>query len=109
MISWTCVGFFTLNAMIVPSRGVIFQTQKQDKVRQLIEYAKCLYSNQDSRLQASCPLNKPMGQQAADRLEFANGSYIVGIPGGANQIRSYHPWGHFNEPAQSARSSCPVD
>jgi hypothetical protein len=26
-----------------------------------------------------------------------NGSYIIGIPGGADQIRSYHPWGYLND------------
>ena len=30
-------------------------------------------------------------------LNFANGSYIIGIPGGADQIRSYHPWGYLND------------
>ena len=32
-------------------------------------------------------------EQAALKLEFANGSRIVGIPEGADQIRSFHPWG----------------
>lgn len=108
MISWTCVGFFTLNAMIVPARGVIFQTQKQDKVLQLIEYAKCLYEHQDPRLKEAFPLAKPLDQQPANRLEFKNGSYIVGIPGGANQIRSYHPWGYYNDESsfQADAGSC---
>ena len=97
MISWACVGYFTMNAMVVPSRGVIFQTQKEDKVIQLIEYAKCLYRNQDPRLQAAFPLSKPLDQQPANRLDFAHGSYIEGIPVGANQIRSYHPWGYLND------------
>ena len=97
MISWACVGYFTMNAMAVPSRGVIFQTQKEDKVIQLIEYAKCLYRNQDPRLQAAFPLSKPLDQQPADRLDFAAGGYILGIPGGANQMRSYHPWGYLND------------
>ncbi len=97
MVSWACVAYLTLNAMRVPHRGVLFQTQKQDKVIQLIEYAKCLYRNQDSRLQAAFPLSRPLDQQPADLLDFANGGYIVGIPGGANQIRSYHPWGYLND------------
>jgi hypothetical protein len=97
MISWVCVGYFTMNAMVVPSRGVIFQTQKQDKVIQLIDYARYLYRNQDPRLQAAFPLSKPLDQQPANRLDFANGSYILGIPGGADQMRSYHPWGYLND------------
>jgi len=97
MISWACVGYFTLNAMRVPGRGVIFQTQKQEKAIELIEYAKCLYREQDDRLKAAFPLAKPLNLQAANRLDFANDSYLVCIPGGANQIRSYHPWGYLND------------
>lgn len=35
--------------------------------------------------------------QAGLELIFANGSYIAGIPGGADQIRSYHPWAYLND------------
>jgi len=83
--------------MRVPARGVIFQTQKDDKVIQLVDYAKCLYRRQDRRIQRAYPLSKPIELQPEHSLNFANGSYIVGIPGGANQIRSYHPWGYLND------------
>jgi hypothetical protein len=39
------------------------------------------------------PLSKPLKEQSALKLEFANGTRIIGIPEGADQIRSYHPWG----------------
>jgi hypothetical protein len=39
------------------------------------------------------PLARPMERQSSGVLEWANGSRIVGIPEGADQIRSYHPWG----------------
>lgn len=97
MMSWACVGYFTFNAMKVPSRSVIFQTQKEDKVIELIKYAKILWEQQDPRLKAAFPLRKPLDQQPATRLDFANGSSIIGIPGGADQIRSYHPWGYLND------------
>ena len=97
MLSWACVGYLTLAAMKVPSRGVLFQTQKEDKVIQLIKYAKCLYRNQPDWLQEAFPLKKPIENQGELELQFANGSYIAGIPGGADQIRSYHPWGYLND------------
>lgn len=97
MVSWACVAFLTLNAMKVPYRGVIFQTQKDDKVIQLVDYAKHLYRNQDPRLRAAHPLAKPLDRQPDHSLNFANGSYVVGIPGGADQIRSYHPWGYLSD------------
>ena len=97
MVSWACVAYLTLNAMRVPHRGVLFQTQKDDKVIQLVEYAKCLYRRQPQWLQDAYPLTKPVDQQPEHSLSFARGGYIVGIPGGADQIRSYHPWGYLND------------
>ena len=97
MISWGCVAFLTFHAMTVPRRGVLFQTQKEDKVVQLVDYAKCLYDSQPDWLKAAFPLNKSMRQQPAVALEFAHGGYVRGVPGGADQIRSWHPWGYLND------------
>ena len=97
MLSWACVAYLTLEAMKVAEREVLFQTQKEDKAVQLVDYAKCLYRRQKPFLRVAYPLSKPMNRQAKLRLEFANGSRIIGIPGGANQIRSYHPWGYLND------------
>jgi hypothetical protein len=97
MVSWVCVAYLTFQAMIVPQRGVLFQTQKIDKVEQLVKYAKCLYRQQPAWLQDSCPLLKPIDSQSATSLEFRHGGRIIGIPGGADQIRSYHPWGYLND------------
>jgi hypothetical protein len=80
-----------------PFRGALFQTQKLDKVVQLLEYAKCLYKTQPKWLRDAFPLEKPLERQASTELRFANGRYIIGIPGGPDQIRSYHPWGYFND------------
>ena len=59
--------------------------------------AKCLYRRQDQFLQDEFKLWKPIEQQPALELRFAHGGYIRGIPGGADQIRSYHPWGYLND------------
>jgi hypothetical protein len=93
MLSWLCVGFFTHSAMTNDQREVLFQSQKEDKAAELIDYAKTLYEQQDEPLKRHFPLAKPLKEQSALRLEFANGSRLIGIPEGADQIRSYHPWG----------------
>jgi hypothetical protein len=90
------MAYFTLEAMKAPLRGILVQTQKEDKVIQLIDYAKCLYRTQPPLLREAFPLKKPIEKQPKLELQFANGSYIAGIPGGADQIRSYHPWGYLN-------------
>jgi hypothetical protein len=97
MITWLCIAFFLHQAMTVPERGVLIQTQKADKAKQLIRYAKTLLQRQPAWLQDVFPLAKPLNLQPDLSLLFANGSYIIGIPGGADQIRSYHPWGYLND------------
>jgi len=99
MISWGCVAYFTWEAMRVPERRILFQTQKKDKAKELIDYAKCLYDNQPSWLKEAFPLSKPLRQQSALSLEFAHSGSILGLPAGADQIRSYHPWGYFLDEA----------
>ena len=97
MLSWSCVAFLTLKVMCVAQRGVIFQTQKYDKAIGLVEYAKCLYRRQPDWLRDAFPLAKPLENQPKDYLEFANGSYVLGIPGGRDQLRGHHPWGYLND------------
>lgn len=97
MVSWACVAYLTLQAMKTPYCGILLQTQKDDKVIQLVDYSKHLYRLQDPRIKRQYPLAKPVERQPDHALHFANGSYIIGIPGGADQIRSYHPWGYLND------------
>jgi transposase-like protein len=97
MLSWLCVGLFTHAAMTIPGIEVLFQSQKEDKAHELVAYAKTLYQRQEEIIRKAYPLKK--GKQPAAILEFAHGSRIVGIPGGGNQIRSYHPWGLFQDEA----------
>lgn len=97
MVSWACVAYFLWEIMRVPQRGVAFQAQKEKKVKQLVKYAKYLYDNQPDWIREAYPLTKPTGQQADLELNFANGSNILGLPGGADQVRSYHPWGYYND------------
>ena len=91
MLSWLTVGLFTHAAMTTPGREVLFQSQKLEKACELVEYARTLYEQSDQAIRKAYPLAKSV--QATGVLEFDNGSRIVAIPGGADQIRSYHPWG----------------
>jgi phage FluMu gp28-like protein len=93
MLSWLCVGYFTHAAITTERREVLFQSQKEDKAAELIDYARILYEQQPQALKQRSPLAKPLRSQSSLKLEFANGSRLVGIPEGADQIRSYHPWG----------------
>ena len=39
MLSWLCVGYFTHAAITTERREVLFQSQKEDKAAELIDYA----------------------------------------------------------------------
>lgn len=97
MVTWGIMGYFTLQAMIVPEREIVIQTMTSEKGEQPIEYAKHLYLSQPQWLRDEFPLQKPMDKQAMNELRFANGSVMFGIPAGKGKIRSYHPWGFFSD------------
>lgn len=97
MITWSIVGYFTWQAMLVPARECIFQTLESKKMIEMLDYAKCLYDQQPMWLREAFPLVKPSDKQANNALEFAHGGRIIGLPGGSETIRSYHPWGYFND------------
>jgi len=97
MVTWAIVGYFVLQAMKVPAREIMFQTMKEEKVKENIMYAKVLYKRQPDWLKEAFPLAKPMERMSELELSFANGSVIWGIAGGAGQIRLFHPWGYFND------------
>ena len=99
MLSWLFVGLFTHAAMTTPGIEVLFQSQTMEKAVELVEYAKILYDRQGPELQRAFPLARALRYMADGVLEFAHGSRIVGIPGGGDQIRSYHPWGLLQDEA----------
>jgi hypothetical protein len=89
MLSWLAVAFFTHAAMTTESIQVLFQSQKDEKACELVEYARILCEHSDPAIKKAYPLTK----KSSGELLFANGSRIIAIPGGADQVRSYHPWG----------------
>jgi len=91
MLSWLFVGFFTHDCMTNPGVEVLFQSQTEEKAAELVGYAKCLYDRQDDDIKAQYPLAQPLAKQSALELNFSDGNRIVGIPHGADKIRSYHP------------------
>src|SRR5579864_546701 len=82
----------TLGRAVIAYRSEI-ERALDEMISELIDYAKTLYEQQDEQLRRRFPLAKPLKEQSALKLEFANGSRIIGIPEGADQVRSYHPWG----------------
>jgi len=78
---------------------VLFQSQTEEKAAELVDYAKILYSRQDQDLKKLYPLDAPLAKQSRLELNFRRGNRIVGIPHGADKIRSYHPTALFIDEA----------
>lgn len=92
MTSWEATGFATWGASKI---GLfwLFQSEKDDKVIQLVNYARILHRNQPKWLIDHNPLIVDNDHE----LMWKRGGKIVGIPGGADQVRSYHPYGWIND------------
>lgn len=91
MLSWDVVGFYTHMAMTGQEQEVLFQSETDPKAEELIDYAACLWDQQEEWLKERFPLVKSLDKQRKDTLEFANGSALRSIPQGGNKVRSFHP------------------
>lgn len=67
---------------------VIVQTDSEEKAKELVGYAACLYRNQEPFLRERHPL---MGEVSSTHIGWKDGGEVFGIPKGSNKIRLYHP------------------
>lgn len=97
MISCAVAGYGVWHCQVFPRTRVIVQTQKEDKSIDLVRgrgtpgYARTLYDRQTERMKQEFPLTKPMSEMPANEISWANESVIMGVPAGADQVRTYHP------------------
>jgi hypothetical protein len=87
MTSWACVIHAVHRAQWFKAQAVV-QTDSEEKAKELVGYAECLYRNQPDWLKARHPLESPA---SALNIEWADGGKIFGIPKGENKLRMYHP------------------
>lgn len=87
LTSWAVMIWATYRAQWFKAECVV-QTESEDKAKQLLSYADCLYRNQDPFLKAFHPL---ASEPSALSIEWAGGGRVFGIPKGETKIRMYHP------------------
>lgn len=87
MTSW-CVMVWAASRAQWHKAEVIVQTDSEDKAKELVGYAECLYRNQEHWLKQMHPLAREASQT---EIEWKDGGRIFGIPKGQNKIRLYHP------------------
>ena len=97
MLTWAVIGYGVWRCQFHPRTRVIVQTQKLEKVLDLVSgrgnpgYARTLWEQQNDFLKDMHPLVKPAKDMAAGLLAWVNGSTFQGVPSGADQVRQYHP------------------
>lgn len=87
MTSWLVCAYIAWITQWMPQILCIIQTEKEDKAVQLIEYCRILYRRQPEWMQEK---NKLTTDNAVE-LKRKNGSHVLAVPQGENQVRLYHP------------------
>lgn len=92
LMSWLVTVYIAWMCTTKPVFAVA-QTGKEDKVAELIEYARILYRNQEPWMQAR---NLLVVDNELE-LKWAKGGRFLGVPKGADQIRVHHPHIYFQD------------
>lgn len=93
MTSWLACGYISWMCQWYPMIFWILQTEKEDKATELISYCRILYNRQPEWMQERNPLTV----SNAVELKRANGSHILAVPQGENQVRLFHPYGYLQD------------
>lgn len=91
MMSWSLAGWAAHTLFTRPHTGIVVQSADEARSIKVINYVKCLWRLSDPRLKARWKLKRPYERQPYDRFEIANGSWILGVAGDPDRIRSEHP------------------
>jgi hypothetical protein len=92
MMSWLVSGFIAWECQWFPVFWLA-QTGKEDKVAELIDYARTLVRNQPEWMKKRNPLVVDNDLE----LGWAKGGRFLGIPKGMDQARVHHPKGYFQD------------
>jgi hypothetical protein len=95
MTSWLVCGYISWMCQWFPHIFWVMQTDKEDKVVSLVNYCRILWRYQPEWMQKRCPLVT----DNTTELSYGNGSRIIGVPKGENQVRLYHPYGYVSDEA----------
>ena len=92
MMSWLVSLYIAWMCQWFPVFWVA-QTGKEDKVAELIQYARVLHVNQPEWMRRRNPLLVDNELE----LRWKLGGRFLGVPKGADQIRIHHPYGYFQD------------
>lgn len=93
MTSWLVCGYIAWMCQWLPHIFWILQTEKEDKATQLIDYCRILFNRQPEWMQE----RNPLVVSNSVELKRANGSHVLAVPQGENQVRLFHPYGYMQD------------
>ncbi len=99
--TWLMIALHTWDAMFHNGRQEILQSEDAFKTLELVMRAHCIYDNTPHFLKKAIgPANYSKGTTKSGELYFTTqGSEILGLPQGADQIRQFHPSAIFADEA----------
>ncbi len=90
-ISWVAAAMLLHEAMFYPYLLQAVINKKEKDAQAFIERAKFIYDRQPKWLKELCPLDRKMRDMPLGNLTLENGSKLVSMPQGEDQIRGYVP------------------
>ena len=93
MTSWLVCGYIAWMCQWLPHIFWILQTEKEDKATQLIDYCRILFNRQPEWMKE----RNPLVVSNSVELKRENGSHILAVPQGENQVRLFHPYGYMQD------------
>lgn len=89
MASWLFSALCLHTAQFFDYRRVLVISKKEQDAYALVDRIKFMYNHQPMWLKNLCPLDRQMRDQPMGHLTYKNGSHIIGMPQGPDQVRSY--------------------
>lgn len=89
MITWTVLAHLLYRAVYRRHQMIFIQSKKEEDAAALVDRVKHMYEHLPWWIHAAAPLRRPLHKQPFNRLAFANGSLIWGVPQGADVLRQY--------------------
>lgn len=91
MASWLFTALLLHQGQFFGYQKEAFFSKKQDDAHLLVERSKFIYTHQPLWLRNMCPITRRMTDMPKGELYFENGSVLVGLAQGADQVRSQVP------------------
>ncbi len=89
MMTWLFAGLAVHLAQFFDYRLILAISKKQEDAFAVVERMRFIYSHQNFWLINTCPLDRQMRDMPQGHLYFKNGSHIMGLAQGPDQVRMH--------------------